>query len=285
MVYVKHMQSLNQWKRLAFSDRRILYSHRRDIKKVPRCVIMSNQKMPIRVFDNKCRFHELMRGSSYYPPDPEVGDLVIVKKPLSSEGEGHYITRMTSRLPRNVCIQPLVEDPLLIDGCKCSMRILVGFTVDCFIMPYENALILVCNVPYVRSELSSEITNTSYNVSRVRDFSKLKEALVRNGCLDAFVRNMKGLSADLQARFSPHCRSHSFDVHGIDVLVKKDGTPIVIETNPYWYSGSCTGGFEDKLEMFRRIVSTLSTRLERVGPRPERVTAALDDTRPGVPHL
>ena len=264
MVYIKHVESVKQWKQLEFTDRRLLYSHHRDIRKLPRCVVMSNRNMPVRIFDNKCKFDQIMQGSPYYPPEPKAGDLVIVKKALSSCGQGHYITQMDSEssFPANVCIQKLVLDPLLINGCKFSMRILIGFSRECFIMPYENALILVCNEPYACSELSTELTNSSCKANNVNKFPTLREALIQNECLDAFIQNMDRLSSDLKTRFCPHVRPNSFDVHGIDVLVQKDGTPIVIETNPYWYSGHVGGGFVDKLEMFRTIVTTLSKHID-----------------------
>lgn len=221
--------------------------------------------MPVQIFEDKCKFHQIMQGSPYYPPEPKAGDLVIVKKALSSGGEGHYITRMDSEssFPANVCIQKLVIDPLLINECKFTMRILIGFSNECFIMPYENALILVCNEPYARSELSTELTNASCNTNNnVNKFSTLRKALIENECLDAFIQNMDRLSADLKTRFCPHARPHSFDVHGIDVLVQKGGMPIVLETNPYWYTGHKNGNFVNKLEMFRRIVTTLSKHVD-----------------------
>lgn len=270
MVYVRHVNHGRSWRRLGFVDKRILYSHRRDIRrdKIPRSVRLCNRGMPIRVFDDKCKFHELMRGSAYYPPDPRPGELAIVKKALSCHGQGHYVLRVPvdedRPRPPNWCVQSLVP-PLLLDGHKFTLRVLVGFSRSRLVMPYERALVLVCRAPYKAACMAAELTNNHANGDNVRTFACVWKALCDMGVEGVFARHMDALRADLQARFGSQCpdKPGHFDVHGVDILLREDATPIVLETNPYWYSGDA-GGFDDKLAMFRSIVAAFAQDMDDV---------------------
>lgn len=141
------------------------------------------------------------------------------------------------------------------------MRILVGFSRTRLTLPYDNALVLVCNAPYCRGELETELTNRHHNGDNVHGFGLLKDALVARGLYDAFQDHMESMRVDLRERFCPYCDECMFDIHGLDVLVREDGVPIVMETNPYWYSGD-SGGFDDKLVMFRKIITAFGTDLD-----------------------
>ena len=69
---------------------------------------------------------------------------------------------------------------------------------------------------------------------------------------------MENMKRDLKERYSVLCRNKlSFDIHGLDVIISCDGRPIIIETNPYWYSGK-DEGWDHKLEMFKNIMNDIS---------------------------
>jgi hypothetical protein len=65
------------------------------------------------------------------------------------------------------------------------------------------------------------------------------------------------LKDDLKNRYRGICKGTSFDIHGLDVIISETGKPIVMETNPYWYSGK-DKGWEDKMKMFKKIMIEIS---------------------------
>ena len=68
---------------------------------------------------------------------------------------------------------------------------------------------------------------------------------------------MQCLKNDLKERYCSICKTNSFDIHGIDIIIDEAGKPMIMETNPYWYSGK-DEGWIDKIKMFEKIMYEIS---------------------------
>lgn len=260
---LKHLNHLKAWNDALKSEfNEYMYTHERNDKTGSK-KYMSNCSMPIDIFDNKRKFSQLLNGSEYYPSGIdalESEELVIIKKPKGCCGEGHIISMVkdVGRAQRVNCdIQQLIQ-PLLINNKKFHLRILMGFDTRDVYMPWENCLVLVNPNSYTRGDMTTEITNSAFNGSEsIFKFNIIENVLKDNGLYDDFVSHMQMLKDDLKNRYRGICKGTSFDIHGLDVIISETGKPIVMETNPYWYSGK-DKGWEDKMKMFKKIMIEIS---------------------------
>ena len=260
---LKHLNNVKEWN-IVMKDKfpQYMYTHQRD-DTVGSKKYKSNCCMPVDVFDNKRKYTKLLYGSEYYPLGIEsldADELVIMKKPKGSGGEGHCIAKVkdVERIQRvNYDIQHLVH-PLLIECKKFHMRTLMGFDSKHVYLPWEDSLILINPNEYVRGDIKTEITNTAFNGSEnIKKFNIVEKVLKEQNMYFDFVAHMQCLQSDLEKRYCNICRGDSFDIHGIDIIIDETGKPIIMETNPYWYTGK-DKGWEDKIKMFENIMSKIS---------------------------
>ena len=105
-------------------------------------------------------------GSAVYPRELDLldsNDYVIIKKPERSGGQGHIITTKTNgtRAPQlNADVQELIH-PWLLDGKQFHLRISVGIHSNTIFMPWQNSLVLVHPLRYVRGDKATGITNAA----------------------------------------------------------------------------------------------------------------------------
>ena len=260
---LKHLDNIREWN-IVMKEKfpQYMYTHHRDDTLGSKKYI-SNCCMPIDIFDNKKKYTKLLCGSEYYPPgidSLDAEEFVIVKKPKGSGGEGHVITKVKNveRVQRvNHDIQYLVR-PLLINDKKFHMRTLMGFDSTNIYLPWEDSLVLLNPNEYRRGVMETEITNTAFNGSEnIKNFDTVEKILKENNLYDEFIVHMQCLKNDLKERYCSICKTNSFDIHGIDIIIDEAGKPMIMETNPYWYSGK-DEGWIDKIKMFEKIMYEIS---------------------------
>ena len=135
----------------------------------------------------------------------------------------------------------------------------MGYDSENIYLQWEDSLVLTNPNQYTRGVITTEITNTAFNGSKnIQNFSTVEAILKENNLYDEFVIHMQGLKNDLKQRYCSICKKQgSFDIHGLDIIISKGGSPVIMETNPYWYSGK-DEGWEGKIKMFKRIMSEIS---------------------------
>tara|TARA_Y100000746_G_scaffold176719_1_gene154260 strand:- start:753 stop:1547 length:795 start_codon:yes stop_codon:yes gene_type:complete len=260
---LKHLENMKHWNTTLQNEfPEYMYTHHRDDKTGSKKYI-SNYRMPVDIFENKRKYSKLLHGSEYYPLDVNslsCTDMVIVKKPKSEGGNGHFITKVEDLKDTDIerCdIQQLIH-PLLIDGHKFHLRILMGYTCTNIYLPWQFALVLVNPHKYIRGDMTTELTNTCQNgTENIWDTSAFVEVLKEKNMYDGFIKDIEQLKEYLKTRYCNLCKNNQFDIHGLDLIISENGKPFIMETNPYWYSGK-DHGWENKIKMFKTIMTSIT---------------------------
>lgn len=239
MVQFQHLENATDdplfW-RNAFSRRflGVEYSVERRCKRGKRAK-WSNCGSRQNIFSNKRLFHELMKGSTYYPSVPlhaSMDTLVFTKRPFSYCGYNHVITTLRDSGATRVC--QMLVDPLLLDGHKFTVRMLLLYTSELACLCWNGA-VLRSPFKYSRGDIDAEITNMSYHTSfNKAELKKTPETAFADIAeyLSIDTVPLAHMTQDIADRFCSQCRHrHMYDIHGIDIIFDKYKKPFILETN------------------------------------------------------
>ncbi|EEB14624.1 conserved hypothetical protein [Pediculus humanus corporis] len=201
-----------------------------------------------------CLFHHRIRGPW------------IVKPVASSRGRGIYIVNSPDQIPADetLVVAKYIDDPLLVDGYKCDLRLYVAVTSynPLVIYLYEEGLVRLATVKYESSgqhlwNPCMHLCNYSinkYHEDYIKSEDPEAEDVGHKWTLSALLRHLKSEGKDISllmqkiedviikailsvtptivaaARFVPHPRN-CFELYGFDILIDSTLKPWLLEVN------------------------------------------------------
>ncbi|KAK6621419.1 hypothetical protein RUM44_001226 [Polyplax serrata] len=190
----------------------------------------------------------------------------IVKPVASSRGRGIYIVNSPDQIPADetLVVAKYIDDPLLVDGFKCDLRLYVAVTSynPLVIYLYEEGLVRLATVKYESKgqhlwNPCMHLCNYSinkYHEDYVKSEDPEAEDVGHKWTLSALLRHLKSEGKDTSllmqriedvivkailaaaptivaaARFVPHPRN-CFELYGFDILIDSNLKPWLLEVN------------------------------------------------------
>lgn len=128
----------------------------------------------------------------------------------------------------------MLLDPLLLDGHKFTVRMLLLYTSELACLCWNGA-VLRSPFEYSQGEMDAEITNMSYHATFDKaGLMKTPESAFVDiaAYLSIDTMPLTHMTQDIANRFCPQCRhANTYDIHGIDIMFDKYKKPFILETN------------------------------------------------------